>query len=404
MILHCGKLFPAVDGKVLERMAVRIADGKIEDIAPISEAEAWNSDIIDLTGCFVMPGLIDAHVHICSAGDSGSLHNVEKLIGTCLIDAMEHARDDLMSGFTTLRDEGAQDFVDVSLRDAIEAGRVKGPRLLVSGLGIGATGGHSDTHFAPQHNVSTGLIVDGADAARKAARYNIKYGVDQIKLMATGGVLSVGDEPGAQELTREEMRAAIEIAEMHGKLSSAHAHGAAGIKAAIKAGITSIEHGMMMDDECVELMVKHGTYLIPTIIAGYQIVQQGEALGLNPAFIEKAKRCLENHARNMQKCREAGVRIGFGTDAGTPGNTHGKQALEYKLMTDVGFTPAEVLLAATRINAKLLQKDRMIGSIEKGKCADFVAMEANPLEDIERMRHVSFVMKDGEVVKRQGCS
>lgn len=400
-ILHCGKLFCVQDEAVLENRAVRIADGRVEAIAPIAATAAWTGEVIDLTDCFVMPGLIDAHVHVCSGGKGGN-DNVTKLVGTRTFDAMERAKADLDAGFTTLRDEGGQDFIDVSIRDAIEAGRICGPRMLVSGPALGATGGHSDSHYAPGHQVTTAQIVDGPDAARKAARYVIKYGADQIKLMATGGVLSVGDEPGAQELTEEEMRAALEVAQMHGKLSSAHAHGAAGIKAAIRAGITSIEHGMMMDDACIELMVKHGTVLIPTIIAAHQIIEQGKAVGLNPDFIEKAKRCLENHASNLAKCRKAGVKIGFGTDAGTPCNWHGSQGLEFKLMVDMGFTPQEALLAATRENARLIRKAGQVGAVAAGCHADIIALREDPLADITAMQRVAFVMKAGEVIRRDG--
>lgn len=398
-ILHCGQLFTAENEQSLRNMAVMVVDGKVEKVAPIGEAAAWNGDVIDLTGKFVMPGMIDGHTHVCSSG-RGSFDNAQKLIGTCVFDAMELAEKDLMAGFTTIRDEGAQNFVDVSLRDAIAQGRAKGPRMVVSGMTLGATGGHSDSHYAPQYDLVTALIVNSPDEARRAARYTIKYGADQIKLMATGGVMSVGDEPGAQELTYEEMRAAIEIAEMHGKLSSAHAHGAAGIKAAVKAGITSIEHGMMMDDECIELMVKHGTYLIPTIIAAHQIIEEGPSIDLNPDFIEKAKRCLANHAANLERCRGAGVKIGFGTDAGTPCNYHGKQALELKLMRDVGFTPAEILLAVTRVNAQLLRMSDALGMVAPGMHADVIAMDESPLEDITAAQRVSFVMKAGIVYKQ----
>ena len=206
-------------------------------------------------------------------------------------------------------------FVDVSLRDEINAGRIVGPRMLVSGLALGTTGGHCDSHNAPQHDHPANYIVDDPMSARRMARYNIKYGVDQINLMATGGVMSIGDAPGAQDMLYDEMKAAIDIAKIHGKLSSAHAHGAEGIKAAIRAGITSIEHGMLMDDECIELMVEHGTYLVPTIIAAHQIVVTGKQMNLPAENIEKAEMCLEKHHEHLTACRKAGVKIAFGTDA-----------------------------------------------------------------------------------------
>ena len=397
-IVHCGWLFTAVDETAQKRMAVEIVDGNISRVAPMGEAITWQGEVIDLSERFVMPGMIDAHVHVASGGDTAVFDNRDKLVGTCVFDAVERALADLNAGFTTVRDEGCQNFVDVSLRDAIEAGRIRGPRMVVSGYCIGATGGHADTHLAPQYPLETACIVDGPDAARKAARFNLKYGADQIKLMATGGVLSVGDAPGAQELTEEEMRAVVEVAHMQGKGSSAHAHGAAGILAAVRAGVRSIEHGMMMDDACIELMDKKGTYLIPTIIAAKQVAAGGVDLGLPPAIIEKAEQCLENHYRNLQKCRAAGMLIGFGTDAGTPGNPHGAQARELSLMCEAGFRPAEALLAATRVNADLLQR-MDVGTIQPGRKADLIAMQDNPLEDIRAVEAVEFVMKGGEIIR-----
>ena len=398
-ILLCGQLFTAEDERIQQNMAVLVCEQGIEAIAPIDAATAWEGERIDLTRSFVMPGLIDAHIHGCASGGN-ELTDLHKLIGTCVFDMLENVRADMLAGFTTLRDEGAYHFVDVSVRNAIAAGRAVGPRLLVSGLPIGATGGHADEHYAPPFDaVTASLIVDSPDAARRAARHNVKYGVDQLKLMATGGVMSLGSEPGAQELTFDEMRAVIEVAEMQGKLTSAHAHGAAGIKTAIRAGITSIEHGMMLDEECIELFVKHGTYLIPTIIAGHQIVVEGPAMKLNPATVEKSRRCLEHHAINLQKCRKAGVKIGFGTDAGTPANMHGKQALEFQLMTEVGFTPMETLLAATRVNARMIRREQSIGTLAPGKLADIIALPESPLQDITALARVQFVMVGGAVVR-----
>ena len=398
-IISCGRLFTAADDIVRENMVLVVEDNRIKLVCPKQELPPMEGEHIDYSQKFVMPGLIDGHVHICSEG-GGNIFSYDKLPGTMAFEAMARAKQDLWAGFTTLRDEGGQDFVDVSLRDAINAGKTEGPRMLVSGKCIGATGGHADSHFAPAFgSVTTGLIVNGPDEARKAARYTIKYGADQIKLMATGGVVTLGDEPGAQELTYEEMRAAIEVAQMHGKLSSAHAHGAAGIKAAVRAGITSIEHGMMIDEEAIDLMAEYGTYLMPTIIAGHKIVTEGPSIKLNPSFIEKAVRCLEHHHENLIKCRKRGVRIGFGTDAGTPMNFHGKQGLEFSLMVEAGFTPLETLLCATRENARLLGWQDRIGTLEAGKLADIVALDENPLQDITAMQRVASVMKDGILVR-----
>jgi len=241
-------------------------------------------------------------------------------------------------------------------------------------------------------------VVDSPDQARHAARHTIKYGADHIKLMATGGVMSMGDEPGAPDLTFEEMKAALDIANTHGKSSSAHAHGALGIKWAVKAGIASIEHGMMMDEECMDLMVEHGTYLVPTIIAAYRIVENGKYL---PAeTVRKATECLENHGRNLEMCRAKGVKIAFGTDTGTFFSPHGKQAYEFELMQKYGnFTVTESLVAATKSAADLLRMSKEVGTIEAGKLADVVAFDESPYDDISTMCRCTFVMKDGVVYK-----
>ena len=227
----------------------------------------------------------------------------------------------------------------------------------------------------------------------------LKYGADQIKIMATGGVMSFGDEPGAPELTYEEMKAIIDVAASKGKITSAHAHGAEGIKIAVRAGITSIEHGMLMDEECMDMMAEHGTYLIPTIIAAHNIVVNGVASGIPAWAVEKAERCLENHYENLKKCMAKGVKIGFGTDTGTPFNRHGAQAFEFELMKKAGFTTEYILQAATRINAEMMKMDKQIGTIETGKLADIVAFDASPMDDIKVMANCSFVMKDGVVYK-----
>ncbi len=399
-VIKCGKFFDSINECVKENVTVVVEGNKIVEVTE-GDVCTEGAEVIDLSAKFVMPGMIDAHMHVMMNGEPSGMSDIlSKSDADYAYDAMLNAQADLMAGFTSIRDEGCIGFVDVALKKAINAGKVVGPRMLVAGMGIGSTGGHGDGHYRPGTKVAGGLsqVVDSPDAARQAARNTIKYGADQIKLMATGGVMSVGDEPGAPDLTFEEMKAALDIANTHGKLSSAHAHGALGIKWAVKAGITSIEHGMMMDEECMDLMVEHGTYLVPTIIAAYRIVENGHMLPQEA--VRKATQCLENHGRNLEMCRAKGVKIAFGTDTGTYCSPHGKQAYEFELMQKYGnFTVTETLVACTKTNAELFRWSDKVGSIEAGKLADIVAFDESPYDDISTMCRCTFVMKDGVVYK-----
>ncbi len=404
-IIKCGRVFTATDESVRENMAVAVEDGKITAVVPMQEADLTGAEVIDLSDKFVMPGLIDAHVHTNLSGDPSILHLfADGSEGALTITSIKNAQADLMAGFTSIRDEGAFRFTDVAVRDAIDRGLIAGPRMLVSGEALTGTGGHADSHMAPYVTGDTalGVIINSADQGRKAARRNFKYGADQLKIMATGGVMSMGDDPKCSEMSLEEMKAIIDVAKARGRITSAHAHGSDGIKIAVRAGITSIEHGMLMDDECVELMAAHGTYLVPTIIAAKAIIDNGVAAGLAPWMVEKTELVFAGHKDNLRKCREAGVKIAFGTDAGTSFSFHGAQTVEFGLMVDFGFTPAQTLVAATRTNAEMMRWSDRVGTLEAGKLADIVAFDRSPLEDIQVMNQVSFVMKDGVVCKKDG--
>jgi len=399
-IIKCKQLFTASDESVKENMAIVVEKQRIMKVIPINECQD-DGEIIDLSNKFVMPGLIDAHTHICLDGSPNIDNIYNKLPGEITLSAFVQAHKDLMAGFTTIRDEGGPYFCDIALKKAINDGLVTGPRMFVAGLGLTATGGHGDSHFAPYiENASMGIVINGEDEARKAARTNFKYGADHLKICATGGVASFGDEPGAIELTFEEMKAALDIANAKGRTSSAHAHGAKGIKMAIQAGVTSIEHGMLIDDEAMEMMKEHGIYLIPTIIAAYRIIEEGKKGALPLWMVEKAEKCLNKHGENLKKMLKMGIKIGFGTDAGCPFDYHGEQAFEFELMMRFGFTPIQALLSATKINAELLRKQDVLGTIEVGKLADIIAFDSSPLENIQIMTKCSFVMKDGIVYKQ----
>ena len=295
-------------------------------------------------------------------------------------------------------------FSDVSVRNAINAGSYWGPRILCSGPSIGATAGHADDHFNPYiiNEQSFAQIVDGVDAARKAARYTLKHGADLVKIMATGGVMSKNDEPGAPDFTYEEMRAIVEIAESRGRTTAAHAHGHAGVKNAVRAGITSIEHGMILDDEAIDMMAKAGTYLVPTIIAAYNIVTNGVAAGIPEWAVRKGEQVLSTHESGFRKCMAAGVKIAFGCDTATPFNRHGEQAREFGLMVKFGMEPVKTLIAATRTASELLRWQDKVGTLEPGKLADIVAFAGNPLVDIGLMQNAYFIMKDGVIYKSEG--
>jgi len=399
-IIRCGKLFTAADNSVCENATLVVENGLIAEVVTGGLDAPEGARVIDLSEKFVMPGLMDAHVHVTMSGEPDMSGMQTMKIGDYALTGLVNARKDLYSGFTSLRDEGAFGFADVSIRNAINRGMFSGPRMLVSGVPLGSTGGHVDSHYNPyiKGETALGVVIDSPDEGRMRARYTFKYGADQVKIMATGGVMSYGDEPGAPELTYEEMKAILDVANSRGRLSSAHAHGAQGIKNAIRAGISSIEHGMMIDDEGIEMLAASGVYLVPTIIAAWQIIESGVAKGVPAYAVEKAKICLEHHGENLRKMIARGVKIAFGTDAGTPFNLHGQQTLEFELMVRYGFSPLQALVAATRTNAELFRWSQA-GTLEKGKFADVTACDASPLDDITAMRSVSFVMKGGEVIR-----
>ncbi len=395
----CGKLFTAVNDKVQKNMVIFIEDDRIVDVKPAKKADTKGYRVIDLSDRFVMPGLIDGHLHSTSSGEPVM---IARTAADYTIDGMLNLEKDLMAGFTTVRDEGCNNFEDVALKKAINAGKIKGPRMITSGKTITATGGHADSRYPIEIDAGDfgAFVISGADQARDAARKVFKYGADQIKLMGTGGVMSMGDEPGAPELTFDELKAAADIANDRGRNSSIHCHGAKGMKNAMKAGIRTIEHGMLMDDEAIDMMAETGTYLIPTIVAAKAIVINGVEAGIHPENVAKAAYCVANHYTNLMKCYKKGVKICWGTDAGTPFNFHGTQTIEFTYMAEAGLPVGYILQAATRVNSEMVMMADKIGTIEAGKFADIVAVDKDPFDDIETMRHVSFVMKGGEVYKK----
>lgn len=365
-------------------------------------ADPGDARIVDLREYTVLPGLIDSHVHMTGRyigeGEWRSAA-VRDLPQEDAIRGVRNARLTLEAGFTTVRNVGAGDFSDVALRDMIDEGVVPGPRMLVAAHALGITGGHCDVNgyvpgtFEPE--IARG-IADGADQVRAAVRYQIKYGADLIKTCATGGVLSEGDAAGVQQYTAAELEAMVEEAEKLERKVAAHAHGTAGIKAAVRAGAASIEHGSILDREAVELMKEQGTYLVPTLMAGYAVEEQARQGILTGLRAEKALYIAPIMRRSFRLAVESGVRIAFGTDAGV--FPHGTNGREFELLVENGMEPMAAIVAATGAAADLLGLGDELGTLKPGRRADIVAVHGDPLRDISVMRDVAFVMKDGAVV------
>lgn len=398
--LLCGKLFSAGEVPVREHMVVLVEDGSIRSVQP-GTAPPEGYEPVDLSGCFVTPGLIDAHVHLTSTGSEPQGEGAYVLPGELTLRAAENARRDLMAGFTTVRDCGAEEYINHSIRDAVARGGLTGPRVFSCGRCITPTGGHADRLYSPymESRVQAAMPIDGPVEARRAARFNMKHGADFLKVMVTGGVICKGSAVGTQYMTSDELSAVVEIARLYGVPTAAHAHGTSGIKAAARAGITSVEHAMMMDDEAVDLFCEMGTYHTPTIVTGERIITEGPGHGLPQWMIDKARYVSERHEWGLREGLKRGVRFSFGTDAGTPYNFHGRQAQEFALMTRYGFTPLQALTAATATNAALLRVEDKLGKAEAGFLADLCAFPGDPREDIRVMERCCFVMQEGRVFK-----
>lgn len=401
-VIKAGKLIDGKGGKPILDAAVIIEDGIIREVGEAKKmALPETAAIIDLGDKTILPGMIDCHVHIGSNGEARyEMLTVKELIPYKALKAAVNARTDLEAGFTTLRDMGEIGYIDIAVRQAINNGMYIGPRLVVSGHALSITGGHGDTHYVPEVKVTSKVgVVDGADAARKAAREQLKYGADVLKLCATGGVMSEGTEPGAQQLSYDEMKAAIDEFKKLGKNSAAHAQGTKGIKAAIRAGITSIEHGFFLDAEAIQMMLDNNVYFVPTLVAVHGIVTHGIEAGIPEYAVNKARMAQGAHLDSFRRALAAGVKIAMGTDAGTPFNYHGKNAFELELLVQAGMTSQQAIQAATKTAAELLQVDGKVGTLEVGKFADVIAVDGDPLADVKILQDVKFVMKEGVVIR-----
>ncbi|NWF92801.1 MAG: amidohydrolase family protein [Syntrophaceae bacterium] len=382
------------NGKVFERGSV-LVEG--ERIAKVSEKEISipkEAQRIDLEGRSLLPGFIDCHVHLCLDGSPdpiGAL--VREHASMVTLKAAEAARRTLLAGVTTVRDMGGKEGIDLGLKAAIRSGLILGPRMLASGRLICMTGGHG---------WQLGKEADGPDEVRKAAREEVKAGVDVVKLMATGGVMTPDVEPGSEQLTEDELRAGIEEAHKAGRRTATHAMGTQGILNALRAGIDSIEHGVFLNEEAISLMVKRAVPLVPTLSALYHIEKKGIAAGI-PAFaVEKTLRIKPFHLESVRMARESGVCVAMGTDAGTPFNLHGENLGELMRLMEVGYSAMEAIQAATQVAAKVVGLEKELGTIEEGKLADLVVVEGDPIEEIDillKPEAILLVMQGGRFVK-----
>jgi len=362
--------------------------------------------VIDLGDATLLPGLIDAHTHLTNESTDnwlqGTIDNLRRDVPEAAIRTTANARKTLMAGFTTVRDVGSGEYIDVGLRNTIRDGVIPGPRMLVSVHALGARGGHCDEGgfpynlFGPEPGIDRG-IASGPDQFRDAVRFQVKYGADVIKICATGGVLSLADEVDTSQLTLEEMTAIVDEAHRLHKKVAAHAHGNEGAKLAVRAGVDSIEHGSFLDEEGLRMMKEHGTYLVPTLLAGEYVSGRAAVRHYPPEIANKAKQAVAARGAMFRKALQVGVKIAFGTDSAV--SPHGMNAQEFGLMVELGMPPAAALRAATAVAADLLGLSKTLGTLEPGKAADVIAVPGNPLSDIHVLEKVSFVMKGGQVFK-----
>jgi imidazolonepropionase-like amidohydrolase len=400
-VIKAGRLIDTENGRVLTNQMILVENDIIKSVGT-NLAIPSGAKVIDLSNATVMPGFIDTHTHITADADENYYDMFRKSFVDAAVTAHLNARKTLDAGFTTVRDVGSYGFVDVALRNAINAGKIPGPRMQCAGYYIGSTGSHGDLNgFSPwlsdRMPEEMSGIADGPDAVRKKVRYLIKYGADVIKFGASAGVLSEEASVGAPQFTQEEMNAIVDEARMHGIKACAHAHGTEAIKMAILAGVASIEHGSLIDDEGIRLMKERGTYLSADIYNDDYIMSEFARLGYPQKILDKEKLVGRTQRENFRKAVLAGVKIAYGTDAGV--YPHGWNAKQFAKMVEWGQTPMQAIQSATINSADLLGWRDQIGSIKGGKYADIVAVTENPLDKISVLENVQFVMKGGVVYK-----
>jgi imidazolonepropionase-like amidohydrolase len=403
--IRAGHLFDPASGRYVDNVTLVVANQRIQSVETSGFNPPAGALVLDLSTEYVLPGLIDCHTHMGARADR--YEEVDKFKDSpfdSAIAGVVNARKTLEAGFTTVRDVGSLPFLAVDLRRNIDSGFIPGPRIVASGPGISITGGHGDlNNYAPEVTYTLFPakndfgIADGPDEVRRVVREQVKYGVDVIKILASGGVLSKGDQPGAPQYTLEELKVAADTAHQAGRKIAAHAHGAQSIKWAIEAGIDSIEHASLVDDEGIAMAKAHGTYFVMDIYDDDYILQDGPKMGMPQENIIKERALGQTQRDNFRKAHAAGVKMAFGTDAGV--YPHGDNARQFHYMVMYGMTPAEAIKAATTSAADLIGRSADVGSLTPGHFADLIAMTADPLARIEVLEHPDVVVKGGALIR-----
>ncbi len=403
--IKIGNLFESRSGRYRPHVVLVVEGDRIRSVEDARFTIPSGATVVDLAEYFVFPGLIDCHTHLTGRADRyDPIHDFDDSYGDHAIFGVRNARVTLDAGFTTVRDVGSPPFLAVDLRKNIDAGFIPGPRIVASGPPLSITGGHGDlNNYSPETSVTlfpdkrNFAIADGEQQVQQTVREQVKYGVDVIKILASGGVLSKGDQPGAPQYTLAELKVAADTAHQAGRKIAAHAHGAQSIKWSIEAGIDSIEHASLVDDEGIRLAKQHGTYFVMDIYDDTYILGEAKKFGIPEELTTKERALGQLQRDNFRKAFQAGVKMAFGTDAGV--YPHGDNAKQFHYMVQYGMTPAEAIQAATSSAADLIGRSADVGELSPHHFADLIALHDDPLQHVEALEHVPFVMKGGAIIK-----
>ncbi|GGD63410.1 Xaa-Pro dipeptidase [Lacimicrobium alkaliphilum] len=399
LVLKADAMLDVNSGQLIANTLVLIKGNRIHQIGSQGEFSVpADAKVIELSGQTLLPGLMDMHVHLNS---DARLHGYKRLAQSLprkTLTGVTNARKTIENGFTTVRNVGAPGYADIALRDAIAEGELTGPRIFAAGMSLGITGGHCDNNLLPyEYKDKAAAVADGPWQVREKVRMNVKYGADWIKFCATGGVLSKGTKVGAQQFSQQEMDALVDEANLRGIGVAAHAHGLNGIKTAIRAGVTSVEHASFLDDEAINMALEKGTYLSMDIYTTEYILGEGEKAGILEESLAKERLVGGKQRQSFRNAVNAGVKMVFGSDAGV--YPHGHNARQFSRMVKYGMTPIQAIQAATINSATMLRQQDKLGSLEQGKLADIIAVPGNPLKDIALLEKVSWVFKEGVLIK-----